>query len=322
MAKLKQHQATQEIISHFDYAILETDQCAIVKQKTLEIRERLKRSAQDIWEIGQRLYDVRNTLKHGQFDSWLKAEFGWSRRTAYNFINVYESFSNRANLAEVNIATSALYLLAAPSTPETVRQSVMDEAKKVGGKVAHKDIADRLRPNRQIPTTPITLGVAATTVASESPATVVAKRETAKQEIIRVLANPKQFTNLKPDRWYQLGDRHHLFTGDTRLPDFAANLPEIRLAIAITSDEWDHDWLVDIADSLVVLQPDMVQTGTIEQLILMFTKPNDFVLFPWLPMADMIALGDRLGRRVYAGDADGDRVQAAAQTAGLAAKLA
>jgi hypothetical protein len=314
MAKLKKDSATE--------AILEIDQRSLVEQKTSEIRERLKRSAQDIWEIGQRLCDVRNTLKHGQFDSWLKAEFGWSRRTAYNFINVYESFSNRANLAEVNIATSALYLLAAPSTPETLRQAVMDEAKKVGGKVAHKDIADRLKPNRQIPTTPITLDISAANVASESLVTVVAKQETPKQEIVRVLANPKQFTNLKPDRWYQLGDRHHLFTGDTRLPDFAAKLPDIRLAIAITSDEWDHDWLVDMADSLVVLQPDMVQSGTIEQLILMFTKPNDFVLFPWLPTADMVALGDRLGRRIYAGDADGDRVQAAARAAGLSVKLA
>jgi hypothetical protein len=320
MAKLTKSQTTQEIVSRFDYAILAEEQRSIVEQKTSEIRERLKRSAQDIWEIGQRLCDVRNTLKHGQFDSWLKAEFGWSRRTAYNFINVYESFSNRANLAEVNIATSALYLLAAPSTPETVRQSVMDEAKKVGGKVAHKDIADRLKPNRQIPTTPLTLDIAAATVADETTATI-AKQETPKHGIVRILANPKQFTNLKPDRWYQLGDRHCLFTGDTRLPDFAAKLPEIRLAIAITSDEWDHDWLVDMADSLVVLQPDMVQTGTIEQLILMFTKPNDFVLFPWLPTADMVALGDRLGRRIYAGDADGDRVQAAAQAAGLSVKL-
>lgn len=313
MANLKKNQASQDITSRFDYGILADEQRLLVEQKTGEIRERLKRSAQDIWEIGQRLCDVRNTLKHGQFDSWLKAEFGWSRRTAYNFINVYESFSNRANLAEVNIATSALYLLAAPSTPATVRQAVIDEAKKVGGKVAHKDIADRLKPSRAI-VEPITVDVDAAAI-EDAP-------KNSKQEIIRVLTNPKQFSNLKPDRWYQLGDRHHLFTGDTRLPEFAAALPDIRLAIAITSDEWDHDWLVDIADSLIVLQPDMVQTGTIEQLILMLTKPNDTLLFPWLPEADLIALGDRLGRQIYAGDGDLDQVQNAAKTAGLSVKLA
>jgi hypothetical protein len=65
-----------------------------------------------------------------------------------------------------------------------------------------------------------------------------------------------------------------------------------------------------------------VQTGTIEQLILMLTKPNDTLLFPWLPEADLIALGDRLGRQIYAGDGDLDQVQNAAKTAGLSVKLA
>jgi len=37
------------------------------------------------------------------FETWLKAEFGWSRRTAYNFINVYETFAERANLAQIDI---------------------------------------------------------------------------------------------------------------------------------------------------------------------------------------------------------------------------
>ncbi|GAB1538917.1 hypothetical protein NUACC21_15820 [Scytonema sp. NUACC21] len=44
----------------------------------------------------------------------LKAEFGWSRRTACNFINVYEAFGECANLAQVDIATTALYLLFVP----------------------------------------------------------------------------------------------------------------------------------------------------------------------------------------------------------------
>jgi hypothetical protein len=321
MAKLKKNLANPEVLSRFDYAVLPDGQRALVEQKTGEIRERLKRSAQDIWEIGQRLYEVRQTLKHGQFDVWLKAEFGWSRRTAYNFINVYESFGNRANLAEVNIATSALYLLAAPSTPETVRQAVMDQAKETGGKVAHKDIAERLKPGRPSPAAQ-TIDVVATAPMAEAPAaTKPAPNPGLKPEILRVLANPEQVPPLQPDCWYKLAERHFLFTGDTSLPEFAAQLPDIRLAVAIASDGWDHDWLVDIADSLVVLQPNMVQSGTIEQLILMFTKPHDTVVFPWLPDADMISLGDRLGRYIYAGDGNCDRCLAAATTAGLLMRL-
>jgi len=79
---------------------------------------------------------VRSRLKHGQFETWLKAEFGWSRRTA-NFINVYETFAERANLAQIDI-NICLYLLAAPSTPQNVRNEFMQRAK--GETVTHKSL--------------------------------------------------------------------------------------------------------------------------------------------------------------------------------------
>ncbi|MFN6571994.1 DUF3102 domain-containing protein [Dendronalium sp. ChiSLP03b] len=77
MSKLKKH--SQEVTG-FDYEILDDKQRIVIQQRTGEIKERLRRSAQDIWEIGQKLADVRSRLKHGQFETWLKAEFGWSRR--------------------------------------------------------------------------------------------------------------------------------------------------------------------------------------------------------------------------------------------------
>ena len=106
---------SEEHVLSFDYASLELVQQQHIQQKTVEIKERLRCSAQDIWEIGQRLVAVRSHLKHGQFDNWLKAEFGWSRRTAYNFISIYETFDKSATVAQMNATTSALYLMAAPS---------------------------------------------------------------------------------------------------------------------------------------------------------------------------------------------------------------
>jgi hypothetical protein len=93
-----------QVVTGFDYEILDSEQRIVVQQRTGEIKERLRRSAQDIWEIGQKLAQVRSWLKHGQFETWLKAEFGWSRRTAYNFINVYEALAEPANLAQIDIA--------------------------------------------------------------------------------------------------------------------------------------------------------------------------------------------------------------------------
>ena len=79
-----------QVLNKFNYNTLDSKQRSIIEQRTEEIKERLKRSAQDIWEIGQKIFEVRSQLEYGNFDSWLKAEFGWSRRTAYNFIKVYE----------------------------------------------------------------------------------------------------------------------------------------------------------------------------------------------------------------------------------------
>jgi hypothetical protein len=96
-----------------------------VQQKTGEIKERMKRTAQDIVEIGQRLIEVKERLGHGRFGKWLKAEFGWGTTTAWKFMRVGEQF--KFSHCE-NIAPSALYLLAAPSTPDEVRREALERA--------------------------------------------------------------------------------------------------------------------------------------------------------------------------------------------------
>lgn len=76
----------------FDYASLDVETRIVVQQKTGEIKERMKRTAQDIVEIGQRLIEVKERLGHGQFGKWLKAEFGWGTTTAWKFMRVGEQF--------------------------------------------------------------------------------------------------------------------------------------------------------------------------------------------------------------------------------------
>lgn len=122
-------------ITAFDYSTLDLETRIVVQQKTSEIKERIQRSASSIIEIGARLSEVRAKLEGGSFDGWLKTEFDWSRRTAYNFIGVHEQFG-RANFAQLDIAASALYLLAAPSTPPEAREAALGRAK-AGEKVTH-----------------------------------------------------------------------------------------------------------------------------------------------------------------------------------------
>ena len=69
-------------------------------------------------EIGRRLTDAKRRLGHGRFLVWLAAEFGWSERTAENFMRVYDLHGKFADFADLEVPLSALYLLAAPSTPD------------------------------------------------------------------------------------------------------------------------------------------------------------------------------------------------------------
>jgi hypothetical protein len=50
------------------------------------------RAVRVVVKIGQGLLAVKVALLHGQFLPWLRAEFGWVGRTAYNFISDAERF--------------------------------------------------------------------------------------------------------------------------------------------------------------------------------------------------------------------------------------
>jgi hypothetical protein len=105
------------------YASLNVETRIIVQQRTSEIRTLMRRTAQDIVEIGLKLIEVKARLGHGNFYTWLRAEFGWSESAAVKFMQVAERFKS-VNFTDLNIAPSALYLLAAPSAPD----SALDEA--------------------------------------------------------------------------------------------------------------------------------------------------------------------------------------------------
>ena len=123
----------------FDYSALDQEMQITLRLRASEIKTLAKRVASDIVEIGGKLAEVKDTLGgNGRFNEWLSSELGWSERTAYNFIGVWQKFG-AANFALENVATSALYLLAAPSTPPEVVQSaarIADEGKEVTRGVA------------------------------------------------------------------------------------------------------------------------------------------------------------------------------------------
>jgi hypothetical protein len=131
----------------FDYAALDAEARIVVQQRTGEIKTLMRRAAQDIIDIGQKLIEVKAMLGHGRFGPWLKAEFDWSEPTAQRFMRVCGAFQKR----QIDgFAPSALYLLAAPSTPEAAREEAI-RLSAIGERITHqkaKDIIEEARSSK------------------------------------------------------------------------------------------------------------------------------------------------------------------------------
>ena len=329
-------QNNNSIEKSFDYKALSPEQRGVIQQYAGEIKERLRRTARDIWEIGEKLVKVRSQLKYGQFEIWLKKEFGWSKRTAYNFINVYQAFGRSTNFSRLDIATSALYRLAAPSTPKSVRKEYLQKAKK-GEKITHKLINQSLKEQKQsvvtkesqpisspppqqilkvIPHSQLTLEV------SEEQKTIIDKRslqgfpvlETRDTDLGRISSKPIMTDTpieIKSGCWYLFDQINILFCGDTALDEFSQRLPDATLAIAVTSQDWDHDWLIEKASNLMLFEELYLSKKAVEEVISLLSQPGDTLIIPWLPHEEILAIAHRLKRRVVAGDPDPERCQKA-----------
>ena len=76
-------QAKNEVIVvGFNYGLLETKVAEQAQAAAMRIREKAKRTIEDIIEVGKDLLAVKEALPHGAFGKWLSAEFDWGERMA------------------------------------------------------------------------------------------------------------------------------------------------------------------------------------------------------------------------------------------------
>ena len=116
--------------------------CPVLAEHAAAIKTLGKRVVGDVIEIGRRLSECRALLKEeGGWRAWLKAEFVWDRKTASNFIHLFElSKSEGERVLPSNLPLRSLYLLAAPSTPESARDAVLALAAN-GEQLTHAQVA-------------------------------------------------------------------------------------------------------------------------------------------------------------------------------------
>jgi hypothetical protein len=104
-----------------------------------EIRRLRKHAFEDIVEIGSRLVAAKKLCGYGYWLPWLEREFGWSDKTAERFMSLASGKIDK--LSNLDLPVSALYLLAAPSTPAEIIEAVAERGKK-GERLSYRDIAD------------------------------------------------------------------------------------------------------------------------------------------------------------------------------------
>jgi hypothetical protein len=141
---------TNAIVS-FSYDVLAPDTASRLRQTAEAIRESGRHQINEILATGRALIEAKAALLHGQFRRWLSAEFGWSERTARNYMRAAEVFgSNRQRVADLPVA--CVYRLAA--LPPSARLRILDADVKGENEIATLISQHRLETEREAKESP------------------------------------------------------------------------------------------------------------------------------------------------------------------------
>ncbi len=322
----------------FDYTILEPEAYQVVKVQTGEIRALMKLSFESIIQIGQKLKLVKQHLGHGHFRTWLESEFDWSIWTATKFMQVAERF-DETSFSGLDIAPSALYELAAPSTPEAARdealaraasgesisyttakalkqkyipQATKTKAEAVGG------LAPGLKPTVALPpgsSSKLEI-VAIRSAVSQAPPSSETSRLTATQLPPAPQPTSPISVDEEPGALWQLGGRHLLYGSDPNSAQFLQRIPEkVSLMFGFPPN---LDWYSTIRAKTRIITDEYLPQGKdvrlledmLETSILLYSKVGELVVICFLPSVEILSIINRQDRRALIAEPDSKRVSA------------
>jgi hypothetical protein len=105
----------------FDYGALPIEIRADAKAAAERIRERFRHA---YLQAGLDLIATKKALGHGHFVAWLKAEFDMTERSAERYMQCARWAEDKSDILS-ELTPSAVYQLAAPSTPPAVQEAVL-----------------------------------------------------------------------------------------------------------------------------------------------------------------------------------------------------
>jgi hypothetical protein len=91
---------------------------------TDELRRVLQSGTADSIEIGRLLSEAKDQLDHGQWLPWLQQEFGYSARTAQNYMRAHKFAGKYENVSDLKLTSTALYRLVDTSRRRRARTSI------------------------------------------------------------------------------------------------------------------------------------------------------------------------------------------------------
>ena len=110
-------------VKPFDYGLVDADASDFARQAVGRIKGHERAAAVD---IGRELIAVKDRLGHGHFLAWIEAEFGWSRRTATNMMQVAQEFGDDWEKI-AHLPRSLQYQIASPSAPQAIRDAIRQQ---------------------------------------------------------------------------------------------------------------------------------------------------------------------------------------------------
>ena len=318
----------------FDYSQLDSETSGFVREQTEEIRGLMRRTAQGIVDIGQKLLDIKEKLGHGNFLNWLKKEFDWSELTAQRFMQVAKQFKSH-NLLDLEIAPSALYILSAPSTQDSVREEILSRAR-AGEKITYKatketkqkyQSASKVKKDEKIDrdeekkkAEPETLSVSDVRASLLDKPRTRAIQSLPKQEILEVI--PKQTKDkeeavVRRGSWHQLGEKHLLYCGEPNSPQFKQRLPKkIALNIAFPpTPGWQLDTPVKANSEIAFFSHyedfDLASfKKMIQSALEIYTEGGESIVFSFLSEPELLTIAHQLGCHCFVAEPDVEKCEA------------
>ncbi|MGK7947278.1 MAG: DUF3102 domain-containing protein [Xenococcaceae cyanobacterium] len=278
----------------FDYSSLDKETSSFIQSRTFEIKKLIKRSVEDIINIGNNLIEVKERLGFGNFYDWLEVEFNWTSRTAVRFMSVAQRF-NSDNVSDLNnILPSALYQLAAPSTPDEAVTEALERAK-VGETIDPKTaqaIKSKYKAKAKEKETESII-TSSNPEQAEKISTKFEQIARPKQKILSVV--PSQ--NAVKNSWWQLGENHRLFCGEPKNKDFIKSLPK-DIALIINFLPKRNFSLIPSVSSIFSFTlhseySDLDIDSLIAEAIKTSTKPKEMVLFNYIYYAELLELVEK-----------------------------